>query len=416
MRTSFFTAIIIFTTALANADDVFSSKSFDDACASAAKEKKVVLIDFYTTWCGPCKRLDSTTWQDKDVQTWLRDKTIPLKIDAEKQKDLAKKYKVTAYPTILLLKPDGTEIDRLVGYKAAEEFLEDATDALSGKDAVARARDKMKGSENAPLSRMRLADSFAAKGMKKEALEEYLWCFDHGLESPGFYGVRLSFLLGSIHRLGASYPPAIEALEARRDNAERIVLGENHSGSNDLRQAAIDLSALTRELGDAKRALKTYDKIRQKSDLKEARQALLRDLLDTLIEAKRYKDIVEDIGDIEEAVEKQFSMYRDAKKYTADNKEEMPSPLEFMRTRIIDVCGKYYEAALGAGHGDDANEIADQLLEFDATKKTYRILMTHAIRAGHRDAAELLLARAEKSLKKEQVVSLRTILEQDDGE
>lgn len=415
MRTGLLALSLIFSVSVANGDDVFSTKTFDDACAAAAKEKKIVLVDFYTTWCGPCKRLDATTWQDKDVQKWLTEKTISLKIDAEKQRELAKKYDVKAYPTILLLKPDGTEVDRLVGYKDAEEFLDEANSALAGKDAVARAKEKMKGGEEDPTKRMRYADTLAMKGRKQEALEEYLWCFDHGLESPGFYGVRLSFLLSSIHRLGGSYPPAIKALEERRDNAEKLLLAEPSSAGADVHQAAIDFSALNEQLNASARTLVVYDKLKSRPKCKEARRAMFGKLLDELIEAKRYKDVMEDVGDLDVALDHLFEPYNQAKAYFAD-KDKGQSPLDYMRKSAIEQCGKYYEAALGASQADDADDIIEKLLDFDNTKSTYRKLMRHALRARNREAAAELLKRAGKTLKPKQIESLRAILDEGSDE
>src|SRR4051795_975781 len=86
--------------------------------------------DFYTDWCAPCKKLDETTWKDQGVRTWLSEAAICLKVDAEKDEALAEQYRVNAYPTLLLLRPDGTEIDRLVGYRDAQTFLADARAAL----------------------------------------------------------------------------------------------------------------------------------------------------------------------------------------------------------------------------------------------------------------------------------------------
>ena len=204
--------VCLATTVLA--EEPFASLSFDEACKKAREEKKIVLIDFYTTWCGPCKLLDRTTWKDDEVRKWLGSHAIALKIDAEKNRKLASNYNIRSFPTILFLKPDGKELDRLVGYRGAEEFLEDAEGAISGKDIVARAREKMEaGGKNDPMQRIQYGRALAQKGKHKEALEEYLWCFDHGMEAnPAFAGVRLSFLLGNIHQLGADYKPAIKAL------------------------------------------------------------------------------------------------------------------------------------------------------------------------------------------------------------
>ncbi len=101
----------------------FQNLSFEAACKKAKAENKAVFLDFYTVWCGPCKQLDKTTFKDKKVQAWLAEKTIAIKVDAEKHKDIAKRYHVSAYPTLLFVKADGTEIGRNTGYASAERFL-----------------------------------------------------------------------------------------------------------------------------------------------------------------------------------------------------------------------------------------------------------------------------------------------------
>ena len=138
--TALFSALFALPT---GAEQPFASGSFASACALAKKTKRVVLVDFYTTWCGPCKMLDATTWKDKAVRAWLTRHAISRKIDAEKQTKLAEKYKIDAYPTILLLNANGKEIDRLVGFRDPKTFLREAKQALASFDSVARAKAKL---------------------------------------------------------------------------------------------------------------------------------------------------------------------------------------------------------------------------------------------------------------------------------
>ena len=171
-----------------------------------------------------------------------------MKIDGDRHHELAAKYRIQAYPTILLLEPDGREIDRLVGYRDAATFLDEAREALAGRDSLARSRGRVEGeSRNDPMLRMRLGDALAEKGQVEEALAEYLWCFDHGLEhGKGFHGVRLSFLLSRITRLGSRNPAALAELRDRRDAACRKLEGESASF-----EAAMDFTALNRELDES---------------------------------------------------------------------------------------------------------------------------------------------------------------------
>lgn len=86
----------------------------------------VVLVDFFSTTCGPCKMLSFVLG---DVEKALGDKVKILKVDFDKNKDLTAKYEVKGYPTLILLK-DGVEVKRMAGLqqkpaivKALEEIL-----------------------------------------------------------------------------------------------------------------------------------------------------------------------------------------------------------------------------------------------------------------------------------------------------
>ena len=86
---------------------------------------KLVLVDFETEWCVWCDRLDTDTYTDQRVIEFAKKNLISKKIDAEKNNgpQQKKKYRVMGYPTILLLDSEGNEIDRIVGYRPSDEFL-----------------------------------------------------------------------------------------------------------------------------------------------------------------------------------------------------------------------------------------------------------------------------------------------------
>ncbi len=156
--------------AMAGADEgPFRVLSLDKARQSATDGgKRIVLVDFYTVWCGPCKKLDETTWKDPQVRDWLSSEAVCLKVDAEKDVALADKYRINVYPTVLLLRPDGGEIDRLVGYRDAKTFLADAREALAGNDSLTRARKKLEGANaNNPSLRMSYGDALRRKDEPK---------------------------------------------------------------------------------------------------------------------------------------------------------------------------------------------------------------------------------------------------------
>lgn len=111
--------------------------SYAAALAEAKKTGKPVFIDFYTTWCGPCKYLDDVTYKDAKFVAESR-KWVMLKIDAEKnasQVKLAEKFRVTGYPTMVFLKSNGQEAGRTVGGLPAKMLVPEmkkAADKASG--------------------------------------------------------------------------------------------------------------------------------------------------------------------------------------------------------------------------------------------------------------------------------------------
>lgn len=80
----------------------FKSLTMKEAQAVAEKEKKMIFIDFYTTWCGPCKMMSSEVFTQDQVGEYFNRTFVNLKVDAEKGEgvELAKKYQVKAYPDI----------------------------------------------------------------------------------------------------------------------------------------------------------------------------------------------------------------------------------------------------------------------------------------------------------------------------
>lgn len=77
----------------------------------AEVNKGLVLADFFSTTCGPCKMLAFVL---KDVEKAFGDEVNIMKVDFDQNKDLTAEYGVTGYPTLILLK-DGAEVNRLTG-------------------------------------------------------------------------------------------------------------------------------------------------------------------------------------------------------------------------------------------------------------------------------------------------------------
>ena len=82
--------------------------------------KGVVVADFFSATCGPCKMLAFVL---ADVEKNLGDKVTILKVNFDENKDLTEKFAVKGYPTLIFFK-DGEEVNRLVGGYPKAKYLE----------------------------------------------------------------------------------------------------------------------------------------------------------------------------------------------------------------------------------------------------------------------------------------------------
>lgn len=102
----------------------FASGTFDEALALARTEKKILLVDVYTDWCGWCKKLDREVFGDARVAEAARG-LVAIRINAEKEGEkVAQRYDVQGYPTVLFVDGSGTVVKRIDGYVDAAEMLQ----------------------------------------------------------------------------------------------------------------------------------------------------------------------------------------------------------------------------------------------------------------------------------------------------
>ncbi|WCL80088.1 thioredoxin domain-containing protein [Saprospira sp. CCB-QB6] len=113
----------------------FSEGQWADILAKAKKEKKMIFVDAYAVWCGPCKWMAKNSFPDEAVGQHFNANFVNYKFDMEKGEgpEFANTHKVQAYPTLLFFSAEGKLVHKVMGAKDAEALLEDGKAAIDPK-------------------------------------------------------------------------------------------------------------------------------------------------------------------------------------------------------------------------------------------------------------------------------------------
>ncbi|MCC6652108.1 MAG: thioredoxin fold domain-containing protein [Candidatus Eisenbacteria bacterium] len=110
-------------------------RSWDEGIQKARAQKRPMVVDVYTDWCGWCKRMDADVYARKDVSEYLAARFVSVKLNAESSqtvhwddrpmtsRSLAGNFKVTGYPTTVFLNAQGERLANVPGYIPADRFL-----------------------------------------------------------------------------------------------------------------------------------------------------------------------------------------------------------------------------------------------------------------------------------------------------
>jgi thioredoxin 1 len=116
----------------ANKEIQFEKITFNQALAKAKKENKMVFMNVYATWCGPCMLLKKTTFKTEKIADSFNKSFINIDVDAEKGEgiELSKRYEVVAHPLMLVINPNGKVEKRILGYIKEEGLLKEVKSYL----------------------------------------------------------------------------------------------------------------------------------------------------------------------------------------------------------------------------------------------------------------------------------------------
>ncbi|MBK1876758.1 RNA polymerase sigma factor [Pelagicoccus mobilis] len=234
------------------------------------------------------------------------------------------------------------------------------------------------------MARFQRAQGWKKDGKLEEALEEFLWLFDNGVqERSSFVGVRHSAVLRSILEIGDSIPEAKRELEIRRDRIETEIL--NLPNSSDRNE--IDVHAWARinaELGEQERSIAVFDQV-ENERLKSSLRIFLKK---ELMEEKRYEDALR--PGYAGLAFANFQMSYERLPSGRFSGEKRAAMIERNKAYAIKSAASDMELLAGAGEVDQAIKLAEEVLVHDSSAETIQLIRTHLEKADRGDLFQAL--------------------------
>ena len=361
--------VALLLVAPAAADGPFTDLGYEAATAKAKEAGKLLMLDFTASWCPPCKMLEKQTWPDQKVIDWMAAHAIAIQVDVDVvgNAELAQKFGVRSIPTMVFLR-DGAELDRYTGFKSPADFIAWGDDVASGKvtpDSRA-AEAAASATSDDPDRRRDLAKELARQGKLDESTEHYLWVWKATRDAPGWLGVRHSFLLSEMVRLGERHEPMREALQEQLEAAQRNIETVETITWLDW----IEWTSLCERLDAAARIVAWYDAHHAADGSVDTSRLELqvvprvrRDAFDQLVAARRFAEAARAGGDLVADVRGWTEMHAKLREGAGESaSEEDRQLLAAYADSVVENCAPKYGCAFAAGQIEAAHEIAKLVL------------------------------------------------------
>jgi len=215
---------------------LFSSESWSRDWKSAVKEssklKKPILMDFYTDWCPPCKKLSEVTFKDKKVLDYFnKNRFILIRVNPEKDREAEAHFKVYSYPTLILFNEKGDEIARILGYLAPDRFIKDVSDLRKGIGTLKYLLGKYKKDDKNIDLINKIVNKYTSRAFYPNALELLDKIIKMDSDNLKGKASKALFMKGYIYYKWKKYRRSIEILTSIRKIFPKSKDAENGLGA-----------------------------------------------------------------------------------------------------------------------------------------------------------------------------------------
>ncbi|PHN01315.1 thioredoxin family protein [Flavilitoribacter nigricans] len=151
----------------------FEHVDWEETLKLAKEQDKIIFVDAYTTWCGPCKVMSKNVFTQEKVGDFYNENFVNVKIDMEKGEGLlfAKAYGVRAYPTFLFIDSKGNMVHKGLGSQSADKFIQLGEAATDPDQQLGKVISQFKEGNREPAFLRKYAKSMQAAYMQEEQAE-----------------------------------------------------------------------------------------------------------------------------------------------------------------------------------------------------------------------------------------------------
>jgi thioredoxin-like negative regulator of GroEL len=152
-----------------------------EEAVSRASGQKLIVADMYADWCGWCKKMDAETWPNPEIVE-LQSKYVFLKLNAEKEPDglmLLKRFAIDSFPTTMILNPDGSEFDRILGFQTAAGLRQRLASSVEDPESFGNLKAREGRAPNDLVLRHKMGMSLIDRYQFREAAERFQYVIEH---------------------------------------------------------------------------------------------------------------------------------------------------------------------------------------------------------------------------------------------